>query len=283
MGLVESCHRVTTKQPKEEPCRFCGNICTTWKKLTVHLAKHMEQISMPILPLVEQKHMSADTVISPVLELPDAHKLSRTPSKSPIDRSFQNKLSTTSTFAPGINPSFGNIPQHLSSTAVASNVMQTYPPPQFVTYKNQQQVQIPMSSFPMGSALDTSQTYPSLLEGSRPHTPYANGHRMMSHSRNNSNAQSDLTGVPTLGTISSSGQPQAASFTSSPVETTFSNGNGNMGPAYFTQEPQTMADVGSGMSDFGFSCGSTAQYNPSTYPGMLYPNNGGQQHYQYRN
>jgi hypothetical protein len=54
-NIVEKCRRDTTKLPQDEPCRFCGHISKTWKKLTVHLAKHMEQISMPILPLVEQK------------------------------------------------------------------------------------------------------------------------------------------------------------------------------------------------------------------------------------
>ena len=37
--LVEECRHETPKSPKDEPCKFCGNICNTWKKLTVHLAK----------------------------------------------------------------------------------------------------------------------------------------------------------------------------------------------------------------------------------------------------
>jgi hypothetical protein len=57
-ALVDKCHRDSTKLPKDEPCKFCGNICTSWKKLTVHLAKHMEQISMPVLPLVERQKAS---------------------------------------------------------------------------------------------------------------------------------------------------------------------------------------------------------------------------------
>ncbi|KAL2004972.1 hypothetical protein VTN00DRAFT_2822 [Thermoascus crustaceus] len=64
--LVEECRHGTHKQPKDEPCRFCGNVCSSWKKLTVHLAKHMEQISMPVLDLVKKRQVSADTVISPV-------------------------------------------------------------------------------------------------------------------------------------------------------------------------------------------------------------------------
>ncbi|KAL5337808.1 hypothetical protein BJX70DRAFT_399284 [Aspergillus crustosus] len=59
--LVESCRHDTTKHPKEEPCRFCGNICTNWKKLTVHLAKHMEQMAIPILGLVDERDFPHNT------------------------------------------------------------------------------------------------------------------------------------------------------------------------------------------------------------------------------
>lgn len=70
-ALVERGRGDTTKQAKDEPCRFCGNICGSWKKLTVHLAKHMEQISMPILPLVEQKLINIDTIVNPIVEIPE--------------------------------------------------------------------------------------------------------------------------------------------------------------------------------------------------------------------
>ncbi|KAF1817602.1 hypothetical protein P152DRAFT_387094, partial [Eremomyces bilateralis CBS 781.70] len=65
-ALVEKCRHDTAKLPREEACRFCGNICNTWKKLTVHLAKHMEQISMPILPLIEAKEVDINTIVSPI-------------------------------------------------------------------------------------------------------------------------------------------------------------------------------------------------------------------------
>ena len=69
---VEKCHELTDRQPQNEPCRFCGKTFLTWKKLTVHLAKHMEQISLPVLRLVEAKakEISADTIISPVRDPP---------------------------------------------------------------------------------------------------------------------------------------------------------------------------------------------------------------------
>lgn len=64
--LVETCRYDTQRKPRDEACKFCGNICNSWKKLTVHLAKHMEQISMPVLELVKACEVSPDTVISPV-------------------------------------------------------------------------------------------------------------------------------------------------------------------------------------------------------------------------
>lgn len=65
-ALVEECRHDTKKLPREEACKFCGNVCNSWKKLTVHLAKHMEQISMPVLRLVEQQTITLDTIISPI-------------------------------------------------------------------------------------------------------------------------------------------------------------------------------------------------------------------------
>jgi len=64
--MLERCHHETTNMPQDEPCKFCGRAFTSWKKLTVHLAKHMEHISLPVLRLVEQKNVDADTIISPV-------------------------------------------------------------------------------------------------------------------------------------------------------------------------------------------------------------------------
>lgn len=69
---VEQCHIETPRRPQDEPCKFCGRLFPTWKKLTVHLAKHMEQISLPVLRLVAMraKELAADTIISPVQDPP---------------------------------------------------------------------------------------------------------------------------------------------------------------------------------------------------------------------
>ncbi|MCJ1479270.1 hypothetical protein MMC13_007955 [Lambiella insularis] len=78
--MIETCRHETPKSPSNEPCRFCGNICISWKKLTVHLARHMEQISMPVLKLVKQKDVTADTIISPI-----EPRLPTQVSMSPVD------------------------------------------------------------------------------------------------------------------------------------------------------------------------------------------------------
>ncbi|CAK7268971.1 hypothetical protein SEPCBS119000_003331 [Sporothrix epigloea] len=67
---VEQCHAETTARPQDEPCRFCAKTFPSWKSLIVHLAKHMEHISLPLLRLVERIDVEADTLISPVQDPP---------------------------------------------------------------------------------------------------------------------------------------------------------------------------------------------------------------------
>jgi hypothetical protein len=52
--IVADCRNELEQTPSKEPCRFCGNVCSSWKKLTVHLGKHMEQLAMPVLELAKQ-------------------------------------------------------------------------------------------------------------------------------------------------------------------------------------------------------------------------------------
>ena len=64
--LVDSCRHETLNKPRDEPCKFCGNVCSSWKKLSVHMGKHMEQLAMPVLELVDMKEVAPDTIISPI-------------------------------------------------------------------------------------------------------------------------------------------------------------------------------------------------------------------------
>lgn len=89
---VEQCHVLTSQRPQEEPCRFCDRVFPTWKKLTVHLAKHMENISLPVLRLVaaKAKEISEDTIISPVEDLPQRPMLPLPMNQNPANGPFGN-------------------------------------------------------------------------------------------------------------------------------------------------------------------------------------------------
>jgi hypothetical protein len=131
--LVEECRRDTEKRPQDEPCRFCGNICNSWKKLTVHLAKHMEQISMPILPLIEQRNLSADTVISPVdfsqsstqADYSSTDAFSLAPSNHP-----QFNTANNPSLGMGLDASMQFYSADMTPTSTTSQLGTTYPPPQ---------------------------------------------------------------------------------------------------------------------------------------------------------
>jgi hypothetical protein len=264
-AIVERCRRDTAKQPKDEPCRFCGNICTTWKKLTVHLAKHMEQISMPILTLVEQKQLNADSIISPVVEMPETRKLSISPGKSSLDN--PSRYNPNSTLAPGIDP-YGQFPQDAKSEA-ASSVMHTYPPPQMVPYKSPQSVQVNgYANYTVNSNQTyPSQTYPGLQQAPKPHNGYLNGLQIPNQPY--TNGQYGMTPVSAV-------QQQQTMYTDSPVDTTAF-------PSYYTQEPQNLTNETTAM---GYDTTNGMQYQqqpaqqPGTYQAMTYLNT--QHNYQYQ-
>lgn len=139
-AFVELCRHDAPKQPEDEPCRFCSNKCNSWKKLTVHLAKHMEQISLPVLPLVEQKHLQPDSVISPV----DAQQQHRSQTVSPASAVLKSgspyisRNGSTHLRETGVGPL--EMGFHTSGTqypvvpTIAAPVMHTYPPPQFANH-----------------------------------------------------------------------------------------------------------------------------------------------------
>jgi hypothetical protein len=103
--MLEQCHHETQNKPQDEPCKFCGKSFNTWKKLTVHLAKHMEHISLPVLRLVEARNVDANTIISPVEQI-------LTP-VTPIGRA---KMESASPFnMDSISPHVPMVP-HFSST-----------------------------------------------------------------------------------------------------------------------------------------------------------------------
>lgn len=254
-AIVERCRRDTVKQPKDEPCRFCGNICSSWKKLTVHLAKHMEQISMPILPLVNQKQLNADSIISPIVELPESRKLSITPTRSPMDTSSRHNLN--SAYAPGIDPQSLQIQD--SKPQVASAVMQTYPPPQLALAPNQMNG---YAHFVASNAVSyPNQTYPGLQVPPKPHSGYPNGFQVPSQAYQPGDMQSGVQqyGMTPVSTV----QQQQSVYTDSPVDTTITPF-----PSYFAQESQGLTND---MPNMGYDGGTGTHYQQgSTYPAMSY-------------
>ncbi|KAI0206285.1 hypothetical protein F4808DRAFT_113616 [Astrocystis sublimbata] len=120
---VEQCHEETKKKPTEEPCRFCGKVFPTWKKLTVHLAKHMEQISLPVVDLVKARELDPDTLISPVQDPPPRHfdtPLTTTPPAKPDSQDLSPQVRQANTMNGFHTPStmgFSPIPQVPMSSA----------------------------------------------------------------------------------------------------------------------------------------------------------------------
>ena len=128
--LAQECRRETPKDPKDEVCKFCGNVCNSWKKLTVHLAKHMEQISMPVLGIVKKMEVTPDTIISPI----EANRItSQTTSMSPISQNGPNSPFAVSGASMANMPAgfttLGPQPGYFPNTEYQRAATQTYPQP----------------------------------------------------------------------------------------------------------------------------------------------------------
>ncbi|KAL8948186.1 MAG: hypothetical protein Q9222_005602, partial [Ikaeria aurantiellina] len=133
--LVDDCRHETPKNPKDEPCKFCGNVCNSWKKLTVHLAKHMEQISMPVLNVAKAKEVTPETIISPIEQ-----RSSQNTSNSPIGQSpFNQNPSIQSSLHSSMSP-YGNLSR--STVTPMGDLPGSFAPIQTGFYDNE-----PMSQF----------------------------------------------------------------------------------------------------------------------------------------
>lgn len=205
---------------------------------------------MPILPLVEQKLLNADTIISPVQELPDARKLSAAFARKPVPNGSQQGLNAT--FAPGIN-SYSRVPQNTSNEA-AANIMHSYPPPQMVPPH-----QSGYAGYPANNMHYANQTYPGLQNPPKSPMVYTSGFSMQDPSYLN------------MGAVSAVQQQDQAMFTNSPTETTAF-------PNYFTPDPQSMA----GSFDPAMQMQYQQQPPTGTYQAMDYLSNQHQQNYHYQ-
>ena len=135
--LVEECRYETQKNPKDEACKFCGNICNSWKKLTVHLAKHMEQISMPVIGIVDKNDVTPETIISPIEQ-----RVSNQPVMSPLQSPYSHAAPSMSNYAmpsTGMGTQFApmqsqaayyppNMVQRPTISRLPGDMAATYPP-----------------------------------------------------------------------------------------------------------------------------------------------------------
>ncbi|KAI1180678.1 hypothetical protein F4777DRAFT_257873 [Nemania sp. FL0916] len=187
---VEECHEETKRRPNEELCRFCGKSFPTWKKLTVHLAKHMEQISLPILDIVKRKELDPDTIISPVQDPPPRHFGNplppTTPSIKPDLQDFSPQIQQTGVgmvdyhsahplgFSPMPQASPGNAYYHQQQTgqlyhnmvaAQAANMMM--PQAQYNASQQYQGLPVttnafqPGTTYPVGISVSDSEPFPA--------------------------------------------------------------------------------------------------------------------------
>lgn len=152
---VEQCHEETRKKPTEEPCRFCGKTCTSWKKLTVHLAKHMEQISLPLLDMVLAKDLDSDTIISPVQDPPPRHfgipPPPTTPSIKPDPQDLSPQIPQTSASMASYHTTnrmgFSPIPQAPMRTAFYNQHNNVMTQPQYHVQQQYQELPVTTAMF----------------------------------------------------------------------------------------------------------------------------------------
>ena len=116
--LVETCRFETSSKPRDEPCRFCGNICNSWKKLSVHMGKHMEQIAMPVLELVNMREVAPDTVISPIEQNYQQNAAAATGSMPAVLNNMDHQLSV---FA--VQPQRQLLPYSISRSITSSGTL----------------------------------------------------------------------------------------------------------------------------------------------------------------
>lgn len=213
---------------------------------------------MPILPLVDQKHLNADSIISPVVEIPESRKLSLTPHRSPIDN--RSRYHPSSTLAPGMDPQVAY--QQDTKPDMAANIMHTYPPPQMVPYQNPQAAVSNgyIAYAAANSGHHMNQTYPAPQVARKPVNGFANGLQIPNTSYHPSSVHNNLDQY-SVGPVSTV-QQQQAMYTDSPVDTTA------FPPYNFSQPAQHPS---SNMTATGYdTSGGTHYQQPATYTAMQY-------------
>ncbi|KAJ5092190.1 Zinc finger C2H2 [Penicillium alfredii] len=106
--MIDTCRLETEQTPRREPCRFYGQVCGSWKKLTVHFGKNMEQLALPVLELAKQSVASSGMHVNPV----DPASGSSAESHPSLATPYQQD-------APEVSPQLAQPPYPNSDTPVA--------------------------------------------------------------------------------------------------------------------------------------------------------------------
>ena len=279
--LVEECRHETPKNPKDEACKFCGNVCNSWKKLTVHLAKHMEQISMPVLGIVSQKEVTAETIISPIEQRIVSQQNSISPTaQSPLMHTssssiapfgmpvgsvsempigFTAMIPPNNYFAGATEPQTTKYQQRVSPS--------TYPPPKHAQYlaakyAQQHRGSASGSPFPMPQShapLSHSQTPMSDYSSSFGASPTSQFNPVNASSRGFTNPQQAQRPTRSPENIHGGLQPP----TSQPCAMPYDNGRGFQ---YVSQKQQTFSPIEGNAYRFGNATSSSYPQQKTPHP-----------------
>ncbi|KAM5494748.1 hypothetical protein MaudMau93_000046 [Microsporum audouinii] len=284
--LVEVCRQVTTKQPTDEACRFCGNVCNSWKKLTVHMAKHMEQIAMPVLELVNDKTSTTGGIntLNQGVMTPQSQASMWTPTShtSHTNHSVENTQATRApkpiTYGTSalLTEAFG-LPREPVPKEIPQQQAPEYAALSRANLKQQQHSA--GRSFTISSYLQTQQQYHQPQSHNHNHKQYANHLNSASYPPQFSALQQDpqsINGLPMLQPLAEQGEPVLSG----------NNIYGSMGisatapmiDTKFDGEPIFASPVDNGSYMYSVSGQETMEYNMDgsgmTYPIMATPMNG---------
>ncbi|OKL56781.1 hypothetical protein UA08_07815 [Talaromyces atroroseus] len=131
---VEECRHETSNLPEDEPCRFCGNISKNWRQLMTHLARHMEQIALPILHLAEEHHHSStDIYRTTTTTAPPISVYSSADSNTPASSTHVSRIREPTIMDDGRGQVQPMMPYHTQQLSPSINIevspsSTTYPP-----------------------------------------------------------------------------------------------------------------------------------------------------------
>jgi hypothetical protein len=257
--MLEQCHHETLNKPQDEPCKFCGKAFNTWKKLTVHLAKHMEHISLPVLRLVEQRTVDANTIISPVEQILTPNSpMSKAKMESHSPFSL-NSVSPHVPMAPQFTSGFEQ-PGYYPTTTGPMNYGMQAPLPHNISYDQSPMYPIPYSMQQMGGQPRGFSTLESNnLNNMNHNRTFGSLDSSFSHTKVEQSREFQQMDSAFSHTLPSQGYPQHSSGYSMPNEYVT---NAPSVTGFQTSSMLGMSDDGYGYDHLGGNAGQNFQQTP---------------------